>query len=81
MKDHYQVMDHYDLNKTIGFLCGMIGGVTKFVCDAPINWGEYCISTTKAGFAALVCGFLGVAGKEIFGYIKKKYFSHHKVKK
>jgi hypothetical protein len=40
MKANYQEMEH-DLNKGLGFLFGMIGGVTKFVCDVPIHTTEY----------------------------------------
>jgi hypothetical protein len=57
MKANYQEMEH-DLNKGLGFLFGMIGGVTKFVCDVPIHTTEYLKATAEAGFTALVCGFL-----------------------
>jgi hypothetical protein len=78
MKANYQEMEH-DLNKGLGFLFGMIGGVTKFVCDVPIHTTEYLKATAEAGFTALVCGFLGVAGKEFYVFLKKKYFpSKHK---
>lgn len=68
-----KVLNWNDLHHDAPFatLCGIVGGFGKYFLD--IQNGPYVLKVTEAAFTALICGFAGVAGKEIFQYIKRKY--------
>jgi len=71
-------MEHSN-NAPLAALCGILGGMVKFlqVSVIEVTWWE---KTLQAGGTALICGFLGVAGKELFVFIKKAFFKRKKVK-
>lgn len=56
-------------NSTIGFVSGVIGGLGKFLLNINANYWQNLL---EAGFTALICGALGVAGKEVYTAIKKR---------
>ncbi|MGQ0738643.1 MAG: hypothetical protein ACT4OJ_06245 [Bacteroidota bacterium] len=67
-------MEHTKWDVATATICGIIGGMIKFY-ERLISI-SYLEALAKAGFTALVCGFLGVAGKHVFTqfmkYIKSK---------
>jgi hypothetical protein len=59
-------------DNTQGFLFGMIGGVAKFWF---INIEAAMLTRfAEAMITAFFCGVVGMAGKELFTYVKRKYF-------
>ena len=62
-------MEHLSNGKAAAFLCGIGGGMTKYIIqvDAP-----FMVKLFQAGVTALICGFLGMAGKWAFDYLKTK---------
>lgn len=73
--NHTEMQTKSDL--IVGGICGMIGGMIKFY-DSLIAI-TYWEALAKAGLTALVCGFLGVAGKHLFTVALK--FWKSKIKK
>lgn len=67
------------LEKYIAGICGFFGGMIMFIKTAWID-PTYWVSLAKAGLTALVCGFMGVAGKYLYSWIVKKYFRNKKNK-
>ncbi len=65
---------HNNSNNIIGFAIGAISGFWKYL--ASINM-DLIGRMAEAGATALVCGFLGMAGKEALvatvKYLKKKF--------
>lgn len=54
----------------IALVCGAIGGMINIsvrMLDTMIFW-----DLLEAGLTAMLCGALGVAGKELYGFSKKK---------
>lgn len=62
----------FSLNSIIALFAGLLGGMVKFFGQVPAGttWLE---KTAEAGGTALICGFLGVAGKELWVYVKRAY--------
>lgn len=58
------------INAKIGLLSGMVGGMFNYVLQ--IQSGTFVGSLTKATVTALICGAAGVAGKELYVFIKKR---------
>lgn len=57
-------------NTVLGFVCGAIGGVIKLLTSVePYHWSHI----VQAAITAIICGAAGVAGKELYYFIKK-YF-------
>ena len=72
---HYD-SGHNGLNTIIGFVCGILGGLVDYAIRAsPLT----IFAVMQAAITALVCGGAGVAGKEVYIYIKKKIIK--KIKK
>jgi hypothetical protein len=67
--------------KSDTLIAGFVGLSVGFInfLNMYLLADSYIISVLKAGFAAAVCGFGGVAGKYLFDWMKKKYFN--KIKK
>lgn len=63
----------------VGFFTGSIGGMIAWIEFYMLD-GNYFIQLAKAGATAFVCGFLGVAAKHLFNYVRSKYFSRKKKK-
>jgi hypothetical protein len=59
-------------NNAYGFFFGLIGGGVKYMMN--IN-AEIISRMSEAAVTAIMCGFLGMLGKEAFVYIKRKYFT------
>jgi len=53
----------------IGLIAGSLGGATKFFLNIQEHFG---VRFFEAGITALFCGLMGVAGKELWYYLKKK---------
>ena len=66
-----EIMIFESRNSTLGFICGAIGGVSKYIMQIN-DFAGFGIAMTKAGLTALICGFLGVAGKWLFEWMKKR---------
>ncbi len=75
---------------TIGFVSGMVGGLTKFYTHETtlafhleniyhINW-EWPSRLFEAAVAALVCGFVGALGKHLLTLLIKKINSYNNKK-
>jgi uncharacterized membrane protein YjjP (DUF1212 family) len=54
----------------IGIITGSVGGATKFYLTIEPH---FFTKFFEAGATALFCGLCGVAGKELWYFIKKKY--------
>ncbi len=63
------VHNFFEANTRIGLLAGMIGGMFKYIMlqMQVEGFGE---SAMKAALTALLCGLAGVAGKEIYSFLK-----------
>lgn len=66
-------MELHRIDTIIAFFTGMIGGFIKYTSGVILQIG-FIGRLFEAGITALVCGFLGIAGKHIFDYLKRKYF-------
>lgn len=52
-----------------GLICGLIGGIGNYLLQIhTVFW----INVLQAMFTALLCGAAGVAGKEVYLYVKRK---------
>lgn len=69
-------------NNKLGFTSGAIGGISDYI--AHISWDmNYWDGLFHAAITAAVCGFLGIAGKELYILAKKgfkEYFGKRKKK-
>lgn len=70
-------MDLHQIDSKIAFLSGMTGGFIKYMSGVLIDVG-FGGRLIEAGVTAMVCGFLGVAGKHSFDWLKKKYLNKNK---
>lgn len=75
--------DNLNHDNSIGFISGLIGGIWQSLMNInlPIDFWSKLL---EAGITAGVCGFVGVAGKEIFVLIRdsfKEYFGKKDRKK
>lgn len=60
--------EHHD--NALGFICGIIGGTTKFLLDIPKDgFGLQFIEAIATAFA---CGVAGVLGKHLVSKMLKK---------
>lgn len=77
-----KAMEHnMESDKPIAFICGMAGGMIKFISGSIILNASFVLALLEAGATAMVCGFLGVAGKHLFNSIRKKWYDKRKNKK
>ena len=67
-----RLIEWHKIDTLIGFFSGMIGGFVKYASGVMLQIG-FMGRLFEAGLTALVCGFLGVAGKHLFDWLKKKY--------
>lgn len=76
------VLQNYfeSVNAKIGLLAGMIGGMGKYILLQMQTEG-FGQSALKAAVTALICGLCGVAGKEIYSFLKKHIVVRFKRKK
>lgn len=74
------VHNFFEENTRIGILAGMIGGMYKYIM-LQIQVEGFGESAMKAALTALFCGLAGVAGKEIYGFLKKHIIVQFKKKK
>jgi hypothetical protein len=68
-----KAIEMHRIDYIIAFFFGMFGGIIKYANLLYLDvsfWGRLL----EAGLTALVCGFLGVAGKHLYDWIRKKYF-------
>ena len=76
IQQRLEPMEHFDWDKLVGVTCAMIGGMVAFINTQFLD-ASYFVSVLKSSGIALVCGFMGVAGKHAFSmaklwWIKKK---------
>jgi hypothetical protein len=55
----------------IGFMIGMISGIVKFLFIDPALFSRFL----EAGITAVVCGVLGMLGKDVYVWVKNKMLS------
>lgn len=63
-------MQNYEGNTAIGIICGMFGGVGKYLLQIQT---PFLLNIIGAIITAFICGLAGVAGKEFFLLIKKGF--------
>lgn len=73
-----KAMVDIDIDNIRAFCFGLGGGVIKILLDSPLLLDSYWLALAKAGITAFVCGFIGVAGKYAFSYLKTWYKSKFK---
>lgn len=75
---------HEIQDQQIGFISGAVGGLAYYVINIPhtiISLNPYLINLFQAAITATLCGFLGVAGKQLFASLRKWYLNRkNKVK-
>ncbi len=64
------------LNVYLAGICGAFGGMIKFSMGYLTN--IFIINLLEAGITAMVCGALGVAGKELYAIVKNVYIKRYK---
>jgi len=69
-----KAMELHTIDTKIGFIVGMTGGMLKYISGALLDI-SFAGRLVEAGLTAMVCGFLGVAGKHTFYWLRKKYFT------
>lgn len=65
-------MDKNDPSWLAAYLLGVGGGTLKFLLQFNAN-SDFIVKLLHAGITALVCGFLGMAGKWAFDVVKVKF--------
>lgn len=76
----YNGSENQNHDNSIAFISGAIGAFYQFLMNIHLNidfWSKLLESAIMAG----VCGFVGVAGKEIFVLLRdsfKEYFGKNK---
>ena len=71
-----KAMEWHKIDTVIGFFFGMIGGFIKYMSAAFLLLDTGFLGRLfEAGVTAMVCGFLGVAGKHLYDVIRKKLFN------
>lgn len=63
-------MGYNERLNAIGITSGCIGGVSKYFLQ--IHNTPFMMNLLGAAFTALICGVCGVAGKELYVFVKKK---------
>ena len=56
-------------DKMVAVLCGIGGGMGKYLLDAQLSFPEKLL---QAAITAFICGLLGAAGKYLFDLLKPK---------
>lgn len=64
----------------IGFISGLAGGAYQYILNInlPIDFWSKLV---EAGITAIVCGFAGVAGKELYKIIRSAIIKKNKDEK
>lgn len=71
-------MEQYpDWDNIVGVVTGILGGMWVFMDIALVDI-TYFESLMKSGATAIVCGFMGVAGKHAYTWLKDKYLKKKK---
>ena len=66
-----QVHDYFEnVNAKIAMLSGVVGGMFKYFLQ--VNNGTFFMGLSKAAITAMVCGLMGVAGKELYAFCKRR---------
>ncbi len=68
---------HIQFDNKLGFISGAVGGILKFLINISLPIGFWS-KLLEAGITACVCGFLGIAGKEVFNLVKKYVLNRRK---
>ena len=69
-----------NVNAKIAVFAGILGGMGKFIL-LQINSEGFLETLLKASITALFCGLAGVAGKEVFSFLKAHITVRFKKKK
>lgn len=72
-----ETMEH-NTDRIVAFFAGMFGGIVKLITGSVLLDVSFMGKLAEAGVTALVCGFLGVAGKHLFSFAWKKITNKNK---
>jgi hypothetical protein len=72
----FKAMEQQHNSKLWGIIPAIAGGMGNYLLQ--INQSPYLTQLFKAGLTALVCGFIGAAGKWLWDYSVKKLLKHKK---
>lgn len=64
----------------LAFAAGMIGGVMHFIMNIQFDV-DFLSKLIEAAITAAVCGFVGIAGKEIFVVAKNSFKEYMKARR
>lgn len=66
-----------DSNKLVGGIAGALGGTYKYIAlqinSIDVSIMDKVEKLGEAGLTALVCGVLGIIGKDIYQFIKSEF--------
>lgn len=68
-------MELHRMDSIVAFFSGMFGGFIKYMAGVLLLDVGFISRLFEAGATALVCGFLGIAGKRLYEFVQKKFFS------
>lgn len=75
-----QLMWWQDNNNKLGFIIGVLTGMSKFILNFHLPL-EFPSKLVEGGITAALCGFMGVAGKELWVVAKKAFIAYFKNRK
>jgi energy-converting hydrogenase Eha subunit A len=67
-------------NNKVGAVCGIIGALYQFFLNIKLPM-DFPSKLIEAGITAIVAGFLGIGGKELFMVTKRAFLSYFKKRK
>lgn len=75
--------EHEQYDNLTAFICGFTGGAIKLIdnklLQVPAHFDiNYLQNLGETGITALVCGFLGIAGKHLFILLIKRKKNENK---
>jgi hypothetical protein len=68
------------INTKLGFVIGALTGLTKMVLNVHLPI-DFISKLFESALTAGICGFIGVAGKELFVVAKRAFTAYFKKRK
>jgi hypothetical protein len=75
-----QLMWQADNNTKLGFIIGALTGMSKFILNFHLPL-EFPSKLVEGAITAALCGFMGVAGKELWVVTKRAFVAYFKNRK
>ena len=66
-----------DQNTKTGFIAGMVGGIYQWSLNINLPT-DFLSKLVEGGITAIVCGFVGMAGKELYQVTQKAFKAYFK---